>query len=79
MLSDMFHQEFNMPACAIKASSSGVLIGYREKWSATREILRDKNSKHLRVDENDTKVTRNAHGTMIGRGVNRLFRLLPPG
>jgi hypothetical protein len=55
------------------------IIGYHEKWSATREILRDKNGKRLGVYENDNQVTRDAHGTIIGRGTNPLFRLLPPG
>jgi hypothetical protein len=52
------------------------IIGYREKWSDTREILRDKNGKRLGVYETDNKVTRDANGKIVGRGVNQLFRLL---
>jgi hypothetical protein len=52
------------------------IIGYHEKWSATREILRDKSGKRLGVFEADTKVTRDAVGKIVGRGENQLLRLL---
>ena len=55
------------------------IIGCRERWSDTREILRDKTGKWLGVYEADNKVTRDANGKIVGRGVNQLFRLLPPG
>jgi hypothetical protein len=52
------------------------IIGYRDKWSDTRQILRDKNGKRLGIFEADTKVTRNSAGKIIGRGANQFFRLL---
>jgi hypothetical protein len=52
------------------------IIGYRETGSGNREILRDKNGRILGRFETDTKVTRDASGTITGRGSNQLFRLL---
>jgi hypothetical protein len=52
------------------------IVGYHDKWSDTREILRDKTGKRLGVFESDTKVTRDATGKIIGRGENQLFQLL---
>lgn len=52
------------------------IIGYRETGSGNREVLRDKNGSILGRYETDTKVTRDVHGTIIGRGSNQLLRLL---
>lgn len=52
------------------------IIGYRETGSGNREVLRDKTGQILGRFESDTKVTRDVHGTIIGRGSNQLLRLL---
>ena len=52
------------------------IIGYREAWSDTREILRDKTGRILGRFESDTGVTRDGHGKIVGRGGNQLLRLL---
>lgn len=52
------------------------IIGYRETGSGKREVLRDKNGGILGRFESDTKVTRDASGTITGRGSNQLLRLL---
>jgi hypothetical protein len=52
------------------------IIGYRETGSGNREILRDKNNRIVGRFETDTKVTRDASGTITGRGSNQLLRLL---
>jgi hypothetical protein len=52
------------------------IIGYHDKWSDTREILRDRTGKRLGVFEADTKVTRDSAGKIIGRGQNQLMKLL---
>jgi hypothetical protein len=52
------------------------IIGYRETGSGNREVLRDKAGRILGRYETDTKVTRNAPGTITGRGSNQLLRLL---
>ena len=52
------------------------IIGYYDKWSDTREILRDRTGKRLGIFEADTKITRDATGKIISRGENQLFQLL---
>ena len=52
------------------------IIDYRETGSGSREVLRDKAGRILGRFETDTKVTRDASGTIVGRGSNPLFRLL---
>jgi len=59
----------------IRNRESGV-VGYRETGSGNREILRDKSGQMLGRYETDTKVTRDVHGTITGRGSNQLLRLL---
>jgi hypothetical protein len=51
-------------------------IGYRETSSGSRESLRDKTVEILGRFETDTKVTRDVHGTITGRGSNQPLRLL---
>jgi hypothetical protein len=48
-------------------------IGYRETSSGSRESLRDKTGEILGRFETDTKVTRDVHGTITGRGSNPIF------
>src|SRR5450759_2495659 len=52
------------------------IVGYVETGSGNREVLRDKTGRILGRFETDTKVTRNATGTITGRGSNQLLRLL---
>jgi len=52
------------------------IIGYIEKWSDKREILRDKHQKKIGVYETDTKVTRDGQLRIVGNGQNQLMRLL---
>jgi hypothetical protein len=52
------------------------IIGYRETGSGNREVLRDKTGRILGRFESDTGVTRDASGTITGRGSNQLLGLL---
>ena len=52
------------------------IIGYRETGSGNREVLRDKTGQIFGRFETDTKVTRDVHGKITGRGSNQLLRLL---
>ncbi len=52
------------------------IVGYRETGSGNREVLRDKNNRIIARYETDTGITRDASGTITGRGSNQLLRLL---
>lgn len=52
------------------------IIGYHDKSSNNREILRDKNGRILGRFETHTEITRDASGKITGRGSNQLLRLL---
>ena len=52
------------------------IIGYRETGSGNRETLRDKSGRIIGRFETDTGITRDASGTIVGRGSNQLLRLL---
>ncbi len=52
------------------------IIDSRETGSGNREVLRDKAGRILGRFENDTGITRDARGKIIGRGSSQFLRLL---